>query len=252
MERIATEAVVLATRSLGETDLIVEFVTRNQGRLSAVAKGARNSRKRYGGRLAKFVCVDLQAHQKPSATLARVDDVQIIESFPGLSEDLDRLAMAEAVMELSARVIVPGPDAAETFDWLLGAWRVLQVGGWNAAEFYYALLQMLMRQGVMASLEQCLRCGEAEVPVTFLAGQGGFVCLSCAPGARVVSSELQASVARVARSCAVPDDLCGKLDEKGAVELRAWVREALRIHAGGDLRSLRMWEEYFRPESGKP
>jgi len=51
MPRYTTEALILRTYKLGESDRIVVFLTRDRGKKRGVAKNARQSRRRFGGAL---------------------------------------------------------------------------------------------------------------------------------------------------------------------------------------------------------
>lgn len=51
MPEYATEALILRTYKLGESDRIVVFLTRDRGKKRGVAKNARQSRRRFGGGL---------------------------------------------------------------------------------------------------------------------------------------------------------------------------------------------------------
>ena len=51
MKERKDEAYVLTTREIGETDLIVSLLAERRGKVRGVARGARKSRKRFGGLL---------------------------------------------------------------------------------------------------------------------------------------------------------------------------------------------------------
>jgi DNA repair protein RecO (recombination protein O) len=51
---LKTEAIVLRSIRYGEADRILHLYTPRHGRLSAIAKGARRSRSRFGARLEPF------------------------------------------------------------------------------------------------------------------------------------------------------------------------------------------------------
>ena len=53
------EGVVLRTVKLGEADRIVTLLTRDHGKIRAVAKGVRRTKSRFGGRLEPFMRVSL-------------------------------------------------------------------------------------------------------------------------------------------------------------------------------------------------
>ncbi len=52
----ATDALILRTYKLGESDRIVVFLTRDRGKKRGVAKNARQSRRRFGGALEPMTC----------------------------------------------------------------------------------------------------------------------------------------------------------------------------------------------------
>ena len=51
-----TDALILRTYTLGESDRIVVFLTRDRGKKRGVAKNARQSRRRFGGALEPMTC----------------------------------------------------------------------------------------------------------------------------------------------------------------------------------------------------
>src|SRR6202158_5493686 len=51
-----TDALILRTYKLGESDRIVVFLTRDRGKKRGVAKNARQSRRRFGGALEPLTC----------------------------------------------------------------------------------------------------------------------------------------------------------------------------------------------------
>ena len=57
------EAVVLRTHKLGEADRIVTMLSRQNGKIRAVAKGVRRTASRFGSRLEPFMVVDLQCYR---------------------------------------------------------------------------------------------------------------------------------------------------------------------------------------------
>lgn len=242
MERFRTAAVTLAARDLGEADRIVEFFTREHGRLSAVARGARRSRKRFGGRLEKFVCVDLQAVERAPGALARIEEVGVIEYFPELTADLERLGMAEVLLELSGRFAVPGAESGALFDQLLAAWRALQNGALTAPGCYAGILLLLMRQGLLAPFDCCAACGAPAADPSFSPEDGGLLCRTCRPKADRLSAPTAAALRALGRSDD-PEEWGRGFEGAAAAELRALAKTALEWQGGGPLRALRVWEE---------
>src|ERR1700736_1878295 len=60
---LKTEAVVLRSMRYGEADRILQLYTSHRGRISAIAKGVRRTRSRFGGRLEPFFRLRIELHE---------------------------------------------------------------------------------------------------------------------------------------------------------------------------------------------
>lgn len=227
---------------MGESDRIVEFFTREHGRISAVARGARKSRKRFGGRLDKFNLLEVFVTEKQPGVLGWLDEVRLIEAFPDMTQDLDKISMAESLLELSSRFSSAGPEGAAVFDRLLGSWRVIHGAELSQSGFYLDLLYLFCQQGMLAPLGSCAACGASAREGSFAPGEGGMLCRKCRPSGETVSNELVALFERLPRESGAEEIMALGLPQN-AVELRSMARSALDWHAGGPLRALRVWEE---------
>src|SRR5690606_13043863 len=90
--------VVLRSWKLGEADRIVSIVTRENGKVRAVAKGVRKPSSRFGARLEPTCHVSLQLY-RGRGELDTVTQVEVVDRFPSLRTDLDRWARASAMLE---------------------------------------------------------------------------------------------------------------------------------------------------------
>jgi DNA repair protein RecO (recombination protein O) len=63
-------AIVLRWRAYGESDKIATFLTEDFGKLTGIAKGAKNSRRRFPNSLEPLARVRVHFRQKPTANLA--------------------------------------------------------------------------------------------------------------------------------------------------------------------------------------
>ncbi len=110
------QAFVLSNSDYGESDRIVSLFTLEHGRLKGFARGARNSRKRFGPALETFARIDLQLNQKDGLSSLRSADV--ITLYSGIRGELGAIAHALYVCELvecltpeGAAVAAPVPAA---------------------------------------------------------------------------------------------------------------------------------------------
>src|SRR5438876_5822366 len=76
MPLYTTDALILRTYTLGESDRLVVFLTRDRGKKRGVAKNARQSRKRFGGALEPLTCGRVAYVEHERRDLVRVDYVE--------------------------------------------------------------------------------------------------------------------------------------------------------------------------------
>src|SRR5256885_9197563 len=71
-----SDALILRTYKLGESDRIVVFLTRDRGKKRGVAKNARQSRRRFGGALEPLTCGRVGYFERERRELVRLDYVE--------------------------------------------------------------------------------------------------------------------------------------------------------------------------------
>ena len=94
----STLAIVLRQRRLGDADKILTLYTANFGKVDAVAKGVRKTRSRTAGHVEPLTQATFQLAK--GKTLEVVTQVETIESFQVLRDDLERMSRALYVCEL--------------------------------------------------------------------------------------------------------------------------------------------------------
>jgi DNA repair protein RecO (recombination protein O) len=80
MPLYTTDALILRTYKLGESDRIVVFLTRDRGKKRGVAKNARQSRRRFGGALEPLTCGRLAYFERERRDMVRLDYVEQVRS----------------------------------------------------------------------------------------------------------------------------------------------------------------------------
>jgi DNA repair protein RecO (recombination protein O) len=229
--------------NLGEADRIVTLYTREQGKIPAIARGARRPKSRFAGATELFT--ESRFLLATGKTLDVVTQSEILASFPPLRADLERLARATYFCELLDR-LTPERDAtacAALFDLTLGALQLLQRAETYPDAIVHAYeLHLLDAVGYAPSLEYCARCGnlvEARRGFGFSASQGGVLCpldrhavqdaFALSPDAlrllRVLSSENSETL------------LLLRPDFKAAAEVARALRWYVRFRSERDLKS---------------
>jgi DNA repair protein RecO (recombination protein O) len=177
---LRTEAVVLRSLRYGEADRILHLYTPMRGRVSAIAKGVRRTRSRFGGRLEPFSHVDLELHEGRSDLLT-VTGADTIDAHAHLRDDAAALDAAGRSCDAVARLFESGDPHPEVFHLLCNELRLLgdeprmaTLG--NQLAFR---LKLLVAAGLGPQLSACASCGEREHLAGFSGAAGGVVCEAC-------------------------------------------------------------------------
>jgi DNA repair protein RecO (recombination protein O) len=178
-----SKGIVLRSIRYGESDRILDLYTHNNGLVSAIAKGIRRTKSRFGARLEPLSCVDFVAYH--GRTLDTVTQAEVLRSFRGVREDLARFEAAAGVVR-SVRVLSGGDEAdRRVFNLLYNGLDALEDrdSGFEAVEVAFAL-KLSILAGYAPQLDACLSCeaglGEAAEPHYYFAPNlGGVLCSDC-------------------------------------------------------------------------
>jgi DNA repair protein RecO (recombination protein O) len=236
-----TDAVVLRTIRYAEADAVLSLYTRDAGRVSAIAKGARRPRSRLGGRLQPGVCARVALH-RGRGELFTVRGAAVVDARAGLWVRIERLQAAACVLEAVMRVL-PEDEADEEVWNLLG--RALDLISREEPRDAPARLdplvlgthaKLLVVSGLLPVLGACAGCGASDVALpAFSATVGGALCPDCSDrGEPVEASALAGLEALVAHPLARAHEV---LAPAGALGTERLIGLVLRDHLGVRLRS---------------
>jgi DNA repair protein RecO (recombination protein O) len=181
---LKTQAIVLRSLRYGEADRILHMYTPHRGRLSAIAKGVRKAKSRFGGRLEPYFRLDLVLYEG-RGDLMTVTSAETVAAHPRLREDARALDGAARACEAVARVFDDGEPHAGVYHLLANELALLdaepaRAGRANSLAFR---LKLLLAAGFAPQLAACAACGEPEHLVGFSGAAGGVVCSACEAGA---------------------------------------------------------------------
>ncbi len=202
-------AIVLRTRDYLESDRIVTLITRDFGRLSGIARGAKVSRRRFERRLEPFSHVMLRFRRRPHGELMFIvrAEAEGLESFL-LEHDLARIAMGSYALELCEALTPEADDASDVYTLLVEALRTLERAGAGAALRQAFEMHLLAACGLALDFARCRLCGAPAAltahPLAFVTERGGIACARCRPAAGDAAVLLPGSdaAALAALSCA--------------------------------------------------
>ena len=189
-----TDAIVLRSVDEGEADRRVTLLTPGLGKAQAYVRGARRITSRLGGHL------DVLNHSRVSLSMGArwnvVTGAESVASFGRLKQDLDRIAAALYLVELTGAMLPEEAPHPTAYRLLLEALRAIDGGAADARlTTRYLELRLLEDTGYMPELRACVACGRAVEPDRhrFAPDLGGVTCDACAvPQGRVLPLSLSA------------------------------------------------------------
>ncbi|HMG53963.1 MAG TPA: DNA repair protein RecO [Kofleriaceae bacterium] len=177
--------VVLRTTPLRESDLLVVLYTDRHGRISAVARGARKSRRRFAGALSLLVLARYRLGRQPRGELWGLEAADVVREWTRLSSDVVAVAHASYVAEpVDALLPAEAPDPV-ALDIIVALWDALAAGGPSPGALRAVEFALLDLAGHRPAIDRCAACGGELGPgAVFDPRRGGAICRSCAGSSR--------------------------------------------------------------------
>jgi DNA repair protein RecO (recombination protein O) len=247
------EALVLRSVDFGESDRIVHLLVPDSGRLTAIAKGARRSVRRFPGTLDLFNHLRVQVERRRTAGMARLEQATLLEVFTPLRSDPARFALGCYLLELFDRLAPEGiarADAQRLFAFALAGLRLVAAPKPPDPRLRTLLeLRALDVLGLCPELRRCVRCGAAcgdgSAQIDFAVADGGPVCPGCRRPGEALESVHLGTLRALDHGLRLPLEQLGRLilSRQALAESRRLLDRFQRFHTGVELRSERFLEQ---------
>lgn len=173
----------------GETDRIVTLLTESHGKVGAMARGARASRRRFGAHLEPYSLIEAEL-VFGRGDLARLGSARGMRVFPGILADLGRMSVAAAGLEVVRLAVADeDPPDARLLPAVVRFFELAEASHEEVLRVAFAM-RVLSLTGLAPGLERCGKCGRSAPEgraAYFDPTLGSVVCRSCG-GARLVLS----------------------------------------------------------------
>ncbi len=106
----SASGIILRTRPLTETSLIIHWLTPDFGRIATVAKGARRPKSPFAGKLDLFYAADFSFSRSRRSELHTLREVKLRETHGAIRQDILKLqqaAYAAAFIEQATETDTP-------------------------------------------------------------------------------------------------------------------------------------------------
>jgi DNA repair protein RecO (recombination protein O) len=254
---IRTEALILRAVDFGESDRILHLLIPDSGRLTAIAKGARRSVRRFAGTLDLFNHLRVEVDRRRPTTMARLEQARLIESFDALRVDPVRFAFGCYLLELFDRLAPDGGDRSDMrrlFAFALEALRAISTREPSVRMRTLLELRALDALGLRPELRFCVRCGEAAGRggrVDFHVADGGAVCGACAVRLEGLMQVHLGTLRALEQGLRFDFDRLDRLGmgRQTLDEARQLVSRFQRFHIGVELRSERFLDRMLEQQA---
>lgn len=178
MKLYKTDAVILRTRDYREADRLVTLFTRDRGKVQAIARGTRKLKSRKRGAIQLFTYGSFMLNEGRS--LDNIAQCEITNSFQELRSDLDRLAYATYMAELTDGFLMDNEPDEDIFLLLVTSLHLL--GHLDPEIMARAFeLRLLAGSGFQPEMENCVACHRPRPAgkLRFSPVLGGVLCPQC-------------------------------------------------------------------------
>lgn len=183
MNQIVLTGMVLFTAPVGEYDRRVVILTKEQGKISAFAKGARRPNSPLVGAVNPFAFGEFTMYEGRSSYT--IQSVNISNYFAELREDIVGAYYGFYFLELAGYYTKEGNDEREMLKLLYQTMRALiNPHIPNLLIRYIFELKSLCINGQGPQVFQCVQCGDKDSQAVFSASKGGLVCEKCGADVR--------------------------------------------------------------------
>jgi DNA repair protein RecO (recombination protein O) len=215
-----------------ESDLIIMLMTESLGRVTALARGAKRSSKRFGGALEPIHTLRVRLDERIGAELFTLREASIATPRRRITADLDRIQVAGRALAWLRKAAPHASSEPELWRAITELFDCLDSDeSGRAPKLFLAEfgLRLLLALGFALDFERCVRCGKMAAPgqsAYIDPARGGIVCRACG-GARLRLDP--AARDRMRRAAEGQLDALVHGDAEPALDL---VELSLRAHVG--------------------
>ncbi len=175
---VTTKAIVLSRKKVAESDVIINLLTRTEGKVRVYVNGARHPKSRFAsatqpfneGVFSLFINKDL----------SRLSEVQISNPHMTIRADMNKIFLATYMLELVELAIEDGQLIKGLYDKV--AYALVALGETEHLQLLKVVydLKFIVAIGYQPVLFSCSVCGsEANLSTSLSVQHGGVVCHSC-------------------------------------------------------------------------
>ncbi|RKD34724.1 DNA repair protein RecO [Thermohalobacter berrensis] len=176
---VKTEGIVLRQTKFQDTDKILTIFSRKNGKIQAIAKGARKPKSSLISSTQVFCYSDFILYK--GRNFYHINQGEVIDTFYSLREDLNKLAYATYLIELVDSGITEEESNEKIFQLLLKTLKIFEVLDRDYEKFVRAFeLKYISFLGYKPEVKKCILCNKDLIgKMKFSITNGGILCKEC-------------------------------------------------------------------------
>ena len=185
-----TEAVVLKAVNYRDTSKIVTFYTKRYGKMSAIAKGARNPKSKFGSLFQPLNYLQIVFYRRENRQLQYVSSSDFVKYFKSLTTNMEKLSVAISLIEVVDVVMHDEEENEQLFELLVNSLQELDKISAEEKEisplnvFIHFGLHLAIDLGFAPNFENCLICHklittDKQKRIGYVVEKGGPLCEDC-------------------------------------------------------------------------
>jgi DNA repair protein RecO (recombination protein O) len=244
------QALILNKRDIRETSIIIDFYSREFGKLSGLLKGIRAEPHKFASNLEPFSLNEIIFYRKTRSNIHLVSQADKLSDFSAIRSSIEKTAQAGFMMEMIASIMQPEDKNEEIFDLALASLKEMETN-YNPSKIATIFkIKMLNLSGFKPHFDSCVSCSEMiNGQAKFSLSMGGLLCPRCMqkdPTSRSIFRGTIATVLHIERN-AFSASLNLGMNPQIKKELDLILNSFLSFHLGKELKSQKLMNKLEVP-----
>jgi DNA repair protein RecO (recombination protein O) len=192
------QGLVLSKRDLRETSLIVDFYTKEFGKICGIVKGIRSDPKKFASNLEFFSLNEIIFYRKTHSSYHLISQADKLDNFTRVRQNIERTTTAAFMMEMVSSIMQLEDKNDQIFDLTLSALKELETN-YNPEKIATIFkIKMLSLSGFKPHFDSCVCCLDKIMGQSrFSLSLGGLLCPRCMPKDPASRSIFRGTIATV-------------------------------------------------------
>lgn len=227
------EAVVIRSMDYGEGNKIITLYTKEWGKVSVMARGAKKMKSRYSAITQLFTYGEYTYYKK--GQMGNLNDGEIIRSHHLLQENIHKTAYAAYILEMIDRMLHELEGSSYLFEQLISTLDAIEEGKDPQVVTHLFEMKMLKFAGYTPVLDRCVSCDTISDQPLLSTELGGLLCIKCKHN-DMTAVELSFRTLKLLRVFQQMDlKRLGKIEvsDESKAELKQCMRHFMNTHVSG-------------------